>query len=105
MGKYIEISIRAYIPDDNEELGHDAIVQTRGPVGAIVELLTTLGLQNVDQRRWVGSTKARPSPRAEAVAEGVKSQSVIDALASKMHVQPTEPTRTAAPVDLAKAAE
>lgn len=67
MGKYIEVTIKADIPDDNEELGHDAIVQTRDPVMAIVELLINIGLQNVDQRRRIGSTKDR-RPKAPVVA-------------------------------------
>jgi hypothetical protein len=69
MGKYIEITIRADLPDGADELGHDAIVQTRAPVGVIFDLLTTLGLQNVSRSSRIGSMKIR-SPKAEApVAE------------------------------------
>lgn len=68
MGKYIELTVRADIPDDNEELGHDAIVQTRDPVAAIVVLLTAIGLQNVTPTRRIGSTKAKKTPAAAPVA-------------------------------------
>jgi hypothetical protein len=66
MAKYIEITVRADIPDDNEELGHDAIVQTRDPVAAIVELLATIGLQNATSTRRIGSTKKKATPAAAA---------------------------------------
>jgi hypothetical protein len=69
MAKYILIEIRADIPDDNEELGHDAIVQTRDPVNVIVELLTTLGLQNVTPTRRIGSIRTpKSTPAAPPVA-------------------------------------
>jgi hypothetical protein len=68
MGKYIELTVRADIPDDNEELGHDAIVQTRDPVAAIVELLAKIGLQNATPTRRIGSTKAKKTPAAAPVA-------------------------------------
>jgi hypothetical protein len=61
MGKYIEVTIKADIPDGMDELGHDAIVQTRDPVMTIVELLNTLGLQNVTSTRRIGSVRT-PKP-------------------------------------------
>jgi hypothetical protein len=66
MGKYIEITVRADIPDDNEELGHDAIVQTRDPVAAIVELLAKIGLETATSTRRIGSTKKKTTPAAAA---------------------------------------
>jgi hypothetical protein len=68
MGKYIELTIRADIPDDNEELGHDAIVQTRDPVAAIVEHLAKIGLETATSTRRIGSTKAKKTPAAAPVA-------------------------------------
>lgn len=73
MGKYIEVTIKADIPDDNEELGHDAIVQTRDPVGAIVDLLAKIGLQNVTPTRRIGSTKKKtPAAAPVALAEAAE---------------------------------
>lgn len=57
MGKYVEILIRADVPDGNDELAHDAIVQSREPVTSIVMVLEELGLSVTTQTRRIGSTK------------------------------------------------
>lgn len=67
MAQFIEIVLRADLPDGDEELGHDAMVQTREPAGAIVDLLTKIGLANATQTRRIGSTKVR-RPKAPVVA-------------------------------------
>lgn len=73
MGKYIELTVRADIPDDNEELGHDAIVQTRDPVAAIVELQAKIGLETATSTRRIGSTKKKAPPAAPvALAEAAE---------------------------------
>jgi hypothetical protein len=85
MGKYIEVTIRADIPGDNEELGHDAIVQTRDPANVIVDLLTTLGLQNATATRRIGSIRT-PKP-------------------GTLGAPPVDPAPAGAAPDVAKAAE
>lgn len=44
MPRYVEISLRAEIPEGEDDLGHDAIVKSRPGVAAIVETLSGLGL-------------------------------------------------------------
>lgn len=63
--KMIEVIITACIPVGNDELGHDAIVATRGPAETVVDILTKLGLQDVKQKRRL--TVKRPRGEVEAL--------------------------------------
>jgi hypothetical protein len=66
MSKHIEILISAPIPDDNEESGHDAMVQSREPAHAIVELLHKLGLKGATQTRRIYTRKVKHPATAAA---------------------------------------
>lgn len=74
--KMIEVIITAYIPDGNDELGHDAIVATRGPAKTAVDILTKLGLQDVKQKRRL--TVKRPRGEVEALVYPERSFASID---------------------------
>lgn len=67
MKRAIEIKIVADIPDDADDAGHRAIVDTRDPVMAIVDLLAALGLQNAGQTRKIArKAGVRPVPALKA---------------------------------------
>lgn len=58
MKQVVEIVIRADVPEDNVELGHEGVVQTRPGVAAVVDTLTELGLLNVQATRRLAAKKA-----------------------------------------------
>lgn len=73
MSTHIEILVTATVPNDNTELGHDAMVASREPAQAIVDALAKLGLADARQRRRLSAKKGprnggAPVPVA-AVAE------------------------------------
>jgi hypothetical protein len=45
--KYVEVSITATIPADNEEVGYEAVVKAKDHVNAIVDALDGLGLTDI----------------------------------------------------------
>lgn len=62
----LEIMITGLVPDDNIELGHEAIVETKGPVHGIVEYLAKLGLKEVKQHKSIRRVLGE-RPKKEAV--------------------------------------
>jgi hypothetical protein len=77
MAKHLEISITASIPDDKDELGHEAIIASRDGVNAVIDALNALGLIGVKRKSRLfvrhpkkatvpGEAMFRRAPRQEA---------------------------------------
>lgn len=60
--KIIHIEITATIPDDNHELGHEAIVAAREPVEHVLGTLKAMGLDPKQSRKLV----VKRDPKAAA---------------------------------------
>lgn len=68
--KYIEITIVAPLPDDNHEIGHEAVVATKEAVLAVVEALDAMGITAKATRHIVNrKVKAVEPETPVAVAE------------------------------------
>lgn len=49
----VEIKITADVPDGNSDIAHEAIVQSRDPVNALIALLDKLGLTGATATRHI----------------------------------------------------
>lgn len=65
--KLVEITVTAQLPDDNEELGHEAVVATKAVTHAVVAELEKLNLYHVRSHRRI-VTKRDPAPVETAPA-------------------------------------
>ena len=64
--KTLEITLTAAIPDDNEEIGHEAIVACKVPVAAGAAVLEKLGLKVEHSRRLVNRQQRAKKEEAAA---------------------------------------
>lgn len=67
MAKHLEISITAIVPDDQDELGHEAIVASKDGVNTVVDTLKNLGLTDVVYKRHLATRRPKvPTVSGEA---------------------------------------
>lgn len=59
MQAYLEILIVAQLPDDNTELGHEAIVATKGPTHEVVKVLQGMGFDGIKSTRRLKKMKVK----------------------------------------------
>lgn len=59
MTKHIEITVTADVPENQEELGHEAIVNTKDHVQTLTDALRAMGLTNAVGTRRIGWKRGR----------------------------------------------
>lgn len=65
MRQQVIIEITADVPEDHQDLGHEAVVATKAPAQAIIDALTALGLVNVRADRRIGRIRGPKAAKAD----------------------------------------